>query len=365
MATIDAADAAGVQQQQAARAKASPEGYPAGGVRFDLLATVMTGWFIFGMFIDGWAHNHGRVDNTFFTPWHAILYSGVLANAAFLTFNQYRNMAKGYPWLRALPRGYLLSLIGVAGFFVAGGFDFLWHSWFGFEADIEALLSPAHLALASGAFLFVTGPLRAAWLRARAEEKAGWIGMLPVVISLLALLSLLTFFTQYTHAFSNARFLSAPRSSLPSNTDFEDASTIAAVLIQSAEIMGVICLAMRRWKLPIGSLTLLIGANMALMYWMRYNTSAAHTYALIVGLGAAVFADVLFALLKPSAERPIPLRIFAFVVPFAMFGALFVVLVSTVGVWWSVHMWLGVTFLAGIVGLFVSYLAVPPAVPAQ
>jgi hypothetical protein len=38
-----------------------------------LLAT--SAWTVAGIYLDGWAHNHGKVDS-FFTPWHAVLYSG-------------------------------------------------------------------------------------------------------------------------------------------------------------------------------------------------------------------------------------------------------------------------------------------------
>lgn len=41
----------------------------------------------------------------------------------------------------------------------------LWHSRFGIEAGIEALLSPTHLVLALGGMLMVSGPLRAAGFR--------------------------------------------------------------------------------------------------------------------------------------------------------------------------------------------------------
>ena len=43
-----------------------------------------------GVFLDGWAHAHGKVDRTFltcFTPWHAALYSGYLSVALFLVIS--------------------------------------------------------------------------------------------------------------------------------------------------------------------------------------------------------------------------------------------------------------------------------------
>jgi hypothetical protein len=98
----------------------------------------------------------------FFTPWHAILYSGVLVTFIFLLFNQARNTSKGYAWQRPLPNGYLLSLVGVALFLLGGTLDFLWHTLFGIEVSLEALLSPTHLLLAMSGVLVISGPMRAA-----------------------------------------------------------------------------------------------------------------------------------------------------------------------------------------------------------
>src|SRR5690606_10643429 len=168
-----------------------------GSVRFDLTVALLTLWFTVGLFVDGWAHNHGFTDDTFFTPWHALLYSGMAATGLFLAAHQWRNVSKGYAWSRALPKGYLPSLLGVVLFFAGGGFDFLWHEWFGFEASIETLLSPAHLILATSGMLIVTGPLRAAW--ARSGRAASWRTLFPALLSLLIILSILTFFTQYSN----------------------------------------------------------------------------------------------------------------------------------------------------------------------
>ena len=42
----------------------------------DWILTALSVWLVGGFYVDIWAHAHGRVDNTFFTPWHAFLYSG-------------------------------------------------------------------------------------------------------------------------------------------------------------------------------------------------------------------------------------------------------------------------------------------------
>src|SRR4029450_8445544 len=66
----------------------SPDGrlttMPSSNIRFDWAATVLAATFTGGVFLDGWAHTHGRVDDTFFTPWHAALYSGFVLMAALL-----------------------------------------------------------------------------------------------------------------------------------------------------------------------------------------------------------------------------------------------------------------------------------------
>jgi hypothetical protein len=37
-------------------------------------------WTILGLFLDGWAHSHGKPES-FFSPWHGVLYSGFFAAA--------------------------------------------------------------------------------------------------------------------------------------------------------------------------------------------------------------------------------------------------------------------------------------------
>src|ERR671910_2791994 len=69
-------------------------------------------WFIGGVYLDGWAHNHGKVDDSFFTPWHGVLYSGYGATAGVLLAALFRNRAAGQPWRQALPDGYGLALVG-------------------------------------------------------------------------------------------------------------------------------------------------------------------------------------------------------------------------------------------------------------
>jgi hypothetical protein len=321
------------------------------------MATLLTGWFVIGLFVDGWAHNHGRVDDSFFTPWHAIMYSGVLAIAGFLTLAQTRNMLNGHRWGQSLPVGYGWSLVGVGLFFVAGGFDFLWHEMFGFEAALGALLSPAHFALAVGAFLFMTGPLRSAW-RQR-DQLTGWRGLLPAILSLTFLLSLLTFFTMYMNGYAVIRNVTTTR--VPAEDELVQIMAIAGVLTQTAATMGLLLLALRSFKrLPLGTVTFVLTLNAALMTWVRWGWIDDYLWVMLCVPIAGVIGDGLLLALRPSAERPNAVRLFAFAVPLALFGVYFAILIPLYRTWWTIHMWLGLVFMAGIVGLFISYLVFPP-----
>jgi len=340
---------------------------PIGGRRFDLPVALLSLWLLLGTYLDGFAH-HNIPDtiDTFFTPWHAILYSGFLAVAGFLLFHQVRNMAQGHAWNRALPAGYTLSLLGIPLFMLAGVGDALWHGIFGFETGIEALLSPTHLLLVTGAMLLFSGPLRAAWRRSYREAKTGWADLFPAVLSLLLILSALTFFTEYANTLVSPDLVvenpvvggSGPLAALFQY--HRQAQGVAGVLIPAALITGILLVGLQRWTLPPGSLTLIVSGNGLLMAGFHYSNVSAYPQVLVPILAGGLIADLAYRWLKPSATRVRELRLFAFIVPFALFALYFAVLVSAVGVWWSIHMWSGAAVLAGVVGLLMSLLALPP-----
>jgi hypothetical protein len=335
--------------------------YPADRLRFDRVMVALSYWFLVGMYLDGWAHHHGQTDSSFFTPWHAVLYTGALAVGIALGLKQGLNMLKGHAWDRALPSGYFAALWGIVIFFVGGVFDFAWHTLFGIEENMQALLSPSHLLLASGAFLFISAPLRAAWGR---RDSAKWADLLPAILSLGAILSQLTFFTQY------ANFASRPQTliQMPSGADtyYFDQYGVMSMLIPTCLGVGVVLFSLRRWKLPVGAVTLLWTLNTALMIWLRFRFVSGILPALIAFPFGGVLADFYLWRFKPSADRPEALRWFAISIPFVT-SLVYLLILNSVGdgLWWQIHMWLGVPFLTGIAGLFLSLLSVPPGTSGQ
>src|ERR1041385_1355884 len=123
-------------------------------IGFDLTAALLGAWLLGGIYTDGWAHNHIHVE-TFFTPWHAVLYSGFLANLIFYAVTATRNRRNGKP---LIPEGYRLAVIGIAIFAVSGVGDLIWHTIFGIEVSVSAGFSPPHLGIMVGTGLIVSGP---------------------------------------------------------------------------------------------------------------------------------------------------------------------------------------------------------------
>ena len=336
---------------------------PADNVIFDWWMAIVTCVMIFGLFIDGWAHNHGRVDNTFFTPWHAILYGAYALSAISLLTMHFRNVSKGYRWNRALPAGYMPALLGAFIFAVAGMGDMLWHGAFGFEENLETLLSPTHLILASAGLLINSGPVRALWQR---HCDANWRSLFPAILAITAITSVFTFFMAFAAVTGKTSLLTGLR---PQNSNLTDQYGVQALVVHSNILLGVILFIWRRWQLPFGTITFIYAINALLMVWLHLGVNA--EFLLVVSAAfAGLLGDLLLRVLSKGAAAN--LRIFAFTLPFAYsLGALLVlhVLGTTAwgrgGLWWEIHMWLGAPVLAGVVGYGLSLLVHPPVLPHQ
>jgi len=346
------------------QATTRPTDYPADSWRFDMLVACAALLFTFGMFLDGWAHNHGMVDNTFFTPWHAVLYGSFGLVGALLVGAHFFNVTRGHVWVKALPHGYMLALVGVLIFGFGGVADMFWHETFGVEQNIEALFSPSHLTLAVGAFLFISAPFRAAW--SRSKRLSGWREWLPPILSAAMMLSMLTFFTQF--AFLNGEALGL--TGRPGNEQWLwNMYGTASALIGSSLMIGVLLLMLRRWQqLPFGTFAAVFALNALFMMWLDVNSVIDYIWVGTYALGGLA-ADGLLLWLKPTPDKPQAIWLVGAVTPFVMIllfmGVLHWIGLQTYGsgLWWAIHMWLGAPVMSGFVGLLLSMLVFPPAIP--
>jgi WD40 repeat protein len=138
---------------------------------------------------------------------------------------------------------------------------------------------------------------------------------------------------------------------------FRQALGMASILIQTAILMPLVLLAVRRRVLPFGGLALVFVSTAALMGLVG------NEYRLVPGaFVAGLAADLLVRRLHPSTDTR-GFRVFAFAVPALYYVAYFAGVQAAGGVGWTIHMWTGAIVIAGIIGVLLSYLIVPPPQP--
>jgi len=324
--------------------------------RVDAVTMLLSTWLLSGVVVDGWAHNNLAALETFFTPWHALFYSGFLATAGWILAIAARTRAAGPHGLAALPAGYDLAVAGVVVFAVGGIGDLLWHTIFGIEQDVQALFSPTHLLLFAGMALIMSTPLRAAWSDPAGEATPGYRRFLPVVASATLTTVLVAFFFMYWAAFIQmvgADYLDEYSHALLDG--------VASVLATNLILLAPLLLLARRWRLPFGTATtiyssvgVLIGAVDAFH----------HRAMLVAAVVAGLVVDGLLHVLEPSAGRPRRFWAAGALVPLATWSVYFAAVARTAGIGWSAELWTGTIAWACLLGLVLSVLMLPPPVPS-
>jgi hypothetical protein len=307
-------------------------------------------WTVCGLHFDGWAHAHGHAEHGPFTVYHAIFYSGFLFTACVLTSSWLAGRRAGRDRRTALPPGYRITFAACFVFVLGGSADLLWHLAFGIEGTFAALLSPTHLVVYSSIVAMAFGALSASW---RSDRKtATW----PDILVATMLLSMFTFWSLFDNLWTN-RYASGSRPDLliSQNPNLLEELGVFSVVWHSAAIAGVLLSLIRRFRLPRGACTVLLGVNGVLLVSVQSFGSA----FTVLPLCAGIVADVLYARWRPALARPLRLRAFAFAVPFVLYGMYFLVIRLRYDIWWQIHIWVGSIVMAGGVGVLVSFLVAP------
>ncbi len=319
----------------------------------DLLVGACTLWISCGFFLDAWAHGHVPIES-FFTPYHALFYSGMLALVAVLV-----------AFRKRIPSAYRLPLLGIPIFILSGIGDMLWHRLLGVEEGVDALLSPTHQGLGLGIFFIASGPIASA-LRNRAQLRT-LADQLPLIFALATWIELIHFGTAYAFDPGAGR-TNAPPSIAGFSPDYLTAVAIGyykigtgvlVVLFQSAIMAGFALFAGTRFNLRPGALTLtyLLG-NFAAAAAFTNDTPLLIT-VLVMSLAAGIVGDVIVATLHPSPEPGSPYRILGIAVPMAYFVAYFLVTAIADRLWWDWNVVLGATLWSGVIGFGLTLLAAP------
>jgi len=317
----------------------------------DLTTALLSAWLITGVFLDAWAHNTRPALESFFTPWHAVLYSGFLATGGWIvwTVGRSRRRGGGGP---LVPAGYRLAGWGVIVFAASGLGDMLWHVAFGIERDLAALLSPTHLGLFLGMLLIVTAPLRSAWARPE-ELPSAWAPLLPAALSLTLAGTLTAFMLQPFHPMAHnfvSRRLAALILERSSGSTFVMARNIQVGL--TGFILGTLCLfgpvllLIRRWRPPTGML-----AGMVTIQCVLLQGSGGFRDPVLPALGGlgALAVEGMARALRPETGARWRVAAFAGFAP-PVFWSIYLAGIAARdrGLGWPVEVWSGALIWSGL-----------------
>ncbi len=327
----------------------------------DWLVTLAVTWTITGLFIDAHEHLFETVE-TFLNPWHVTMYTGAVVAAAALSIATARNRRADESFWQAVPQGYRPSVAGVAGLLLGGALDSIWHAIFGFEHQLDLLLSPPHLILLTGLFFLAVGPVRSALARPAASRL---VDQLPMLISMGLAFEVIQFVMQiafYPEALQRDRPLSQivfhdEQFVLSVFLFYKQALEMVIVIWQSALLAAAVLYLCARTRLAFGALIVVCVAE---KLWVGGELSSDVPEFLLLVLASAaagLAGDVLISRLEPSPQNSNAFRLLGFVVPATYFGAYFTFAVPIFGgTWWDSSFLFGSIALAGIVGVCVSQL---------
>jgi hypothetical protein len=330
--------------------------------RADMITVLLGMWVLLGVFLDAWAHNNLAQLETFFTPWHAVLYSGFVALAGWICWMLWPGVRAGRRGLAAVPVGYALAVLGVPLFALAGLGDYLWHTVFGIERSLNILFSPTHLLLGVSMILVVTSPLRAAWSNPDLPAAPGLRRLLPAILSLAAAAAGALLFLQYANALvrdprSVVFALSNPLDGSVPRAGLLPGDLASQIVVTSTALLAPLLLLARRWRVPVGTATILYAVVAGLCGAITAFGLPSIVVTLLV---SGVLVDVLLMLLVPAQGRRGALLAFGALAPLVTWSAYLAVASVWVGHLPAVvEYWTGIPVVTALLGLVLAALMQP------
>jgi hypothetical protein len=285
---------------------------PSAPYRTNMVTILLGAWFTFGLFLDAWAHSNLSELESFFTPWHAVFYSGFIATAGWIAWTVRGAWRSGRADIQSIPTGYAAATVAVVGFALAAAGDLLWHTVFGIEQSIDILFSPTHLGLLAAMLVILTTPLRAMWDDRSIPGAPGLRRLLPAVLSTALSTTLVLLALEYADAltFDGPAVVGA----LSGADEGFAADLVSAMAVTNLILILPLLTLARRWALPFGTATMLYAAVGAL----ASAITAFENLDMIIGLLAAgVCVDLLARWLRPTPQRLTRWRVFAALAPLA------------------------------------------------
>jgi hypothetical protein len=321
----------------------------------DLITSLIGLWIVTGIFIDGWAHVHilDLID-TFFTPWHASFYSGLLAFGAWLAYLGLRLRQPGESALRTLqrfPAGYRGGALGVAIFTVGGAADLLWHELLGFEASIGALLSPPHFVLLTGVLLMgSTG-----WRSQRALSASP---TLPELISLVSVVAISGFFLNYLSPF---RWVAPAGEYVPNRSEDGVIMWIGGLLVTTAVLFIPTLWQLRDGRYRLGTLSMLtLAVGLGVVIAMSDHWGMDVLIPGVIGAALGALAGELLMIQLPWRAWRYGLPLVFGLAALLTWSFQLVAYAAVIGIAWPATLWGGTLILAGATGAALASLVWRP-----
>ena len=366
---------------------------PQASLRDDAVMIVLGFFTLVALFWDGILHNNTVGQDTFFSAPHMAMYAGLTGLGVWIALVLLRHQENRQVLdISLIPRGYGLAVFALPLAALSGPADFIWHSAYGFENQIDSTYSPPHQGL------FISGAMLAAIPAASAWKKPGNApslrDFLPAVLSVTAVASVMLFIIhQIVPGYGGSVAPSQPfqddlagrADAYGGNTEshaeglahalvnygddawpfyfYSTHLTAAGILLFTAVTIGAILVMRRRWTLPVGSLTVMFTA-LALLFAMPSEYRMAELIPAFVLAGVA--ADFLMARLVGAGREPWRLRLFAGLVP-AILWALWFGSIGLLGdgLGWGATLWTGMLTTSAGLGVMLSLMTSPPAGPPE
>ena len=342
-----------------ARAPAPPSAPFSARERWTLVGASL--WLVVGLQLDTFAHSTIPDLETFWTPWHAVMYSGIAASGLTLLWLLRPRLPKVVTYrnlMRETPRALRLPGIGMGLLLVGGGIDTLWHNLFGIESGLEIFFSPSHYLIIAGMVLVAAGP---ALMTADASPSSSRRvrGGQAVMVVVSAVLASIPVHIYTLHASALAAPLLGSGVAEPDSFSL-DAQEFHAYVGSTVLLLVPVLLIGRRWNLPLGAATALVAAPAFVMclilgeaadVWLPVTLTAATAVLEVAARGLALVPR--FRGVAP-ATRWILLGAAA---PVVGWGA--VLAVSAIvadGPSWNLHMISGLLALVGFTGAGTAFI---------
>ncbi|MGB1589699.1 MAG: hypothetical protein ACPHDO_05115 [Candidatus Poseidoniaceae archaeon] len=348
---------------------------------YDIMVLALGLWCLGGLLIDSFAHISGTVDDTFFTPWHAVWYSGATAYGAYIFYallpeeGMSHLIRHPFEALKGLEPQHKPGVYGIIIFGISGFGDMIWHETLGVESSLDILLSPTHIGLFIGLCMSVSAPVWSAW----ANPQSGTSGLKSQILLIFgvgAMWSVILLMFRFANLWISPIESFCYSSSLDfcNNESYEDSLSfgLQSLYIQAAITCGMVLIFLQRWNPARGTMFLIL----------TFHTIGVYVYTtfdndiLYMGLAWALIVELALPLYQKWGPK--------FYVPFIVATQVIVVMVSwylkasdisNVSYWiedgdlhvlpfgWTIHSTIGAVVVCATIGWLASVIGFPPEKP--